>query len=77
MSDILTAEGYEQTKEKLRPGNPCHDSEPGTATRVPALAVSGVAFSPDVKRLATAGGHRGKGEIKIWDSTLWEGKTDH
>ena len=21
MSDILTAEGYEQTKEKLRPGN--------------------------------------------------------
>ena len=22
MSDILTAEGYEQTKEKLRPGRP-------------------------------------------------------
>jgi hypothetical protein len=31
MSDILTAEGYEQTKEKLRPGNPCHESEPGHA----------------------------------------------
>jgi len=26
---------------------------------------------------ATAGGYRGKGEIKIWDATLWEGKADH
>jgi WD40 repeat protein len=32
----------------------------------------GVAFSPDGKRLAAAGGYKGKGEIKIWDSALWE-----
>lgn len=31
-----------------------------------------VAFSPDGKRLAAATGYKGKGEIKIWDSTLWE-----
>jgi WD40 repeat protein len=31
-----------------------------------------VAFSPDGKRLAAASGYKGKGEIKIWDSTLWE-----
>jgi WD40 repeat protein len=36
--------------------------------------VVGVAFSPDSKRLATAGGYRGRDEIKIWDATLWEGK---
>jgi WD40 repeat protein len=32
----------------------------------------GVAFSPDGKRLAAASGYKGKGEIKIWDSALWE-----
>jgi WD40 repeat protein len=31
-----------------------------------------VAFSPDGKRLAAASGYKGKGEIKIWDATLWE-----
>jgi WD40 repeat protein len=31
-----------------------------------------VAFSPDGKRLAAASGYKGKGEIKIWDSTLWD-----
>jgi len=30
-----------------------------------------VAFSPDGKRLAAATGYKGKGEIKIWDSSLW------
>ena len=38
--------------------------------------VSGVAFSPDSKRLATAGGYRGKWEIKIWDATQWDKKHD-
>jgi WD40 repeat protein len=31
-----------------------------------------VAFSPDSRRLAAAGGYKGKGEIKIWDASLWE-----
>jgi WD40 repeat protein len=31
-----------------------------------------VAFRPDGKRLAAASGYKGKGEIKIWDATLWE-----
>src|SRR5262249_1464804 len=34
--------------------------------------VLGVAFSPDGRRLASCGGYRGKGEIKIWDAALWE-----
>jgi WD40 repeat protein len=33
-----------------------------------------VAFSPDGKRLAAAGGYKGKGEIKIWDAALWQNK---
>jgi WD40 repeat protein len=31
-----------------------------------------VAFTPDGKRLAAASGYKGKGEIKIWDASLWE-----
>jgi WD40 repeat protein len=31
-----------------------------------------VAFSPDGKRLAAATGYKGKGEIKIWNATIWE-----
>jgi WD40 repeat protein len=31
-----------------------------------------LAFSPDGKRLAAGGGYKGKGEIKIWDASLWE-----
>jgi WD40 repeat protein len=31
-----------------------------------------VAFSPGGKRLAAACGYKGKGEIKIWDASLWE-----
>jgi WD40 repeat protein len=33
-----------------------------------------VAFSPDGKRLAAGGGYKGKGEIKIWDASLWDKK---
>jgi WD40 repeat protein len=32
----------------------------------------GVAFSPDGKRLAAASGYKGRGEIKIWDRSLWD-----
>jgi WD40 repeat protein len=31
-----------------------------------------VAFSPDGRRLASASGYKGKGEIKLWDATLWD-----
>src|SRR5262249_37248466 len=31
-----------------------------------------VAFSPDGKRVAAASGYKGKGQIKIWDATLWK-----
>ena len=33
--------------------------------------VLGVAFSPEGVRLASWGGYRGKGEIKIWDAVSW------
>jgi WD40 repeat protein/serine/threonine protein kinase len=39
-----------------------------------AGTVWGVAFSPDGQRLAVASGYKGKGEIKIWDATLWKNK---
>jgi WD40 repeat protein/serine/threonine protein kinase len=35
-----------------------------------------VAFSPDGKWLASSSGYRGKGEVKIWDASLWEKETD-
>jgi WD40 repeat protein len=31
-----------------------------------------VTFSPDGRRLAASGGYKGKGEIKFWESSLWE-----
>jgi WD40 repeat protein/serine/threonine protein kinase len=34
--------------------------------------VWGVAFSPDGRRLATCSGYKGRGEIRLWDATLWE-----
>src|SRR5262249_32136926 len=34
--------------------------------------VLGVAFSLDGKRLASCGGYKGKGEIKIWDASSWD-----
>jgi eukaryotic-like serine/threonine-protein kinase len=34
--------------------------------------VLGVAFSRDGRRLASCGGYKGKGEIKIWDAASWE-----
>jgi hypothetical protein len=37
-----------------------------------AGSIRWVAFSPDGQHLAAGGGYRGKGEIKIWDATLWE-----
>jgi WD40 repeat protein len=38
--------------------------------------IRGVAFSPDGRRLAACGGYKAKGEIKIWDRTLWDQQAD-
>jgi WD40 repeat protein len=34
-----------------------------------------VTFSPDGRRLATGAGYNGKGEVRIWDTALWERST--
>jgi WD40 repeat protein len=34
--------------------------------------ILGVAFSLDSKRLAAASGYKGKGQIKIWDTSVWD-----
>jgi WD40 repeat protein len=42
--------------------------------------IHGLAFSPDGKRLASCSGYaghgdvKGRGEVKVWDSTLWTAK---
>jgi WD40 repeat protein/serine/threonine protein kinase len=33
-----------------------------------------VAFSPDGRRLASASGYGDRGEVKVWDATLWDDK---
>ncbi len=38
--------------------------------------VLSVAFSPGGKWLASSSGYRGKGEVKVWDASLWDGKPD-
>jgi eukaryotic-like serine/threonine-protein kinase len=38
--------------------------------------VLGVAFSSDGKYLASSSGYRGKGEVKVWDATLWGKQPD-
>jgi WD40 repeat protein len=41
-----------------------------------AGTINGLAFSPDRRYLAAAGGYKGKGEIKIWHRTLWDKRAD-
>src|SRR5262249_6150326 len=50
--------------------------EPVVTLRGHAGYVYGLAFSPDGSRLASASGHAGNGEVKIWDATLWKNKAN-
>ena len=38
--------------------------------------VSSVAFSTDGRRLASAGGYRTRGEVRICDAAQWDNKSD-
>ena len=38
--------------------------------------IYGLAFSPDGRCLASASGSPRRGEIKVWDATLWERKAN-
>jgi WD40 repeat protein len=38
--------------------------------------ILGLAFSPDGRCLASGSGYAGNGEIKVWDSTLWDSGRD-
>jgi hypothetical protein len=35
-----------------------------------------VAFSSDGKYLASSSGYRGRGEVKVWDATVWGKQPD-
>ena len=55
------------------------DAESGkelTVLRGHAGYVMCVAFSQDGKRLASSGGYRGQGEVKVWDTTMWDKSPD-
>ena len=37
--------------------------------------IRALAFSPDGRRLASASGYYGSGEVKVWNSFLWQNET--
>jgi WD40 repeat protein len=50
------------------------DSAEPVTLRGHAGYIHSVAFSPDGRRLASASGYADRGEIKVWDATLWENR---
>jgi WD40 repeat protein len=41
-----------------------------------ASVIYELAFSPDGRRLASASGSPRRGEVKVWDASLWEHKAN-
>jgi WD40 repeat protein/serine/threonine protein kinase len=66
---LLATAGWDQT---VRLWDATRTDQQVALLRGHAGPVLGVAFSPDGRRLASCGGYRGNGEIKIWDAASWK-----
>ena len=53
------------------------DSAEPVTLRGHAGYIQSVAFSPDGRRLASASGYADRGEVKVWDATLWDVQAKH